>query len=225
MLPVSAPLVPAAGPAIAVPAVGAPTAPAAASTVSNVFGLLVSGRPVTTEFAVIVPGEKFTISIPDPATAEFVSLFFLPGMSLPPDKGVTVMWSMGSFTEWTTLGVLTPSKPSATWRTGWPSIPGISAATHPAAMLGLAVGPVDAVASVGSALAAGEWDKQSFAELVAGDLVEYVSSFATVTPAGERVVMPPSAIAGWVKKFKDRFRHDPNFLYRRAGAIPTSGSA
>lgn len=197
--------------AMAAPAVAAP----------SLFGLVVSGRPVSTAFAEVVPASRYTCLVPDPSTAEFLTLFLLPGLSFPPDKGITVMASLDSpsFSEWTTLGVLTPSQPSATFRTGWPSLPGMSAATHPAAMLGLAIEPLEAVASVGSALKAAEFDKLAFGELVAGDLLHFLSSFTQVTSAGERVVMPVTAIDTWKKKFSERFRLDPNFLFKKAGTV------
>jgi Protein of unknown function (DUF775) len=194
----------------------------APATSTSLFGVVVSGRPVSTEFQEVVAGSRYTTLIQDPSTAFFLTIFLLPGLAFPPDKGITVMASLDSatgFTEWTTLGVLTPTSPSATFRTGWPAIPGIGPSTHPAAMIGLAIEPLDAVSNVGSALKASEFDKLGFAELVAGDLVNFLGSFTQITSAGERVVMPVTAIDKWKQRFAEKFRHDPNFLFKKSGAV------
>ena len=194
------------------------TAPTPPPVVSTVFGCLIGGRPVSTSFAEIVPNSRYTCAVPAPASAAHVSIFLLPGVPFPADRGITVMWAVAPYTEWTPLGVLTPSAPSATFRTGWPSALAPPAPQPPpeSALLGLAVEPLDAVASVAGALASAEFDQLAIAQLVARDLYAFVGSFCTATPGGERVVMPMAAVDGWLQKFMAKFRHDPAFLQKRS---------
>ena len=192
------------------------SAMAAGEPVHSLFGLLVAGRPVSTDFTCVAPGSRYTVLVPSPASAPQISLFLLPGNTFPAGAGITVMWALPPYEAWTPLGVLTPSAPSATFRTGWASALAPPAPQPPpaTAMLGLAVEPLDAVASVGSALAAADADRLAYAQLVARDLHSYLSSYAQPTPLGERLVLPPTAIEKWQLRFTEKFRRDPDFLFK-----------
>ena len=185
----------------------------------GLFGLLISGRPVTTDFTCVVPGQRYTCVVPAPAAAPHVSVFLLPGRSFPASHGITVMCSLAPpYDVWAPLGVLTPAAPSATFRTGWPAALAPPSPQPPpaAALLGLAVEPLDAVASVGCALGAADADRLALAQLVARDLHGYLASFAQPTAAGERLVLPPTALDAWLTRFTDKFRRDPDFLFKNS---------
>lgn len=187
-----------------------PSALAALPPAPPMFGLLVSGRPLLVDWR--VAGEnKLLIEIPQPASVNELSIFMLPGFSLPPDRGVLIFYAPPPFSNWANLGALGPSKPSLTVRTGWGSQPELAAA--PVVQLGLSVEPADAVMSAASALDSQEWDKLGFAQLLARDLTEFLSSFNE----GSRLVLPSDAVDRWYKKFESKFRHDPTFLYRKHG--------
>ena len=157
---------------------------------------------------------KLLIEVPAPAGISEICVFALPGVTLPPDRGVLIFFAAPPFTEWTTLGALGPAKPSTFIRTGWSSQPEM--ASVPYIQLGLSVEPADAVANTASALNAAEWDKLGFAQLIAKDLTSFLSSFSQVTSAGERLVLPPDAVDRWYAKFEAKFRHEgPAFLYRK----------
>jgi hypothetical protein len=32
---------------------------------------------------------------------------------------------------------------------------------------------------------------------------------------GERLVLPPDAVDRWMRRFEEKYRHDPNFLLRQ----------
>ena len=81
--------------------------------------------------------------------------------------------------------------------------------------LGLAVEPLANVANVAGALSRSDGDRLAFAQLVAMDLFVFLSSFAQPTPVGDRLLLPPDAVDRWMRKFTERFRHDPNFLLKR----------
>lgn len=56
--------------------------------VNNVFGLVIPGRPVITQFKQAGPN-KFLTEIHQPATAGEMTLFLQPGQVLPPSTGST----------------------------------------------------------------------------------------------------------------------------------------
>lgn len=69
------------------------------------------------------------LELPSPGTAAELITFLLPGINLPPDRGVVIYWAVPPFTTFSTLGVLHAGKPSAVFRTGWPTNPEV--ATQP----------------------------------------------------------------------------------------------
>lgn len=189
-----------------------PSSLAALPPAPPTFGLLVAGRPVQTDWRLAGP-DKLLTEVAAPAGVAELAVFALPGVALPPDRGVLIFAAPPPFTAWTTLGALGPGKPSAVIRTGWAANPEFAGA--PVVQVGLSVEPADAVANAASALSAGEWDKLGFAQLIARDLTAYMTSFAAPTPAGERLVLPPDAVSRWYAKFEAKFRaQGPGFLYR-----------
>jgi hypothetical protein len=82
-------------------------------TVTNVFGVLAAGRHVLTNFTQTnaTPGaEKFVIMLENPSTVAELSVFLLPGIVLPPDKGVVIYWAVPPFTGWASFGALHAGK-------------------------------------------------------------------------------------------------------------------
>lgn len=194
--------------------VEAVSASAAAPTiVSTTFGLLVAGRPVVTDF-VALSEDKYLVQVPAPALVSDVALFLLPGNDFPAGSGITVMWAAPPFTEWATLGTLSAEVPSAVFRTGWSTnreLAGVDAV-----QIGLSVDPIDSVRNTSQALSSAEADRLAFVQLVARDLYRFLSSYATVTAVGERIVMPTDAVDKWLAKFEVKYRADPHFLLRSA---------
>lgn len=184
---------------------------------TGLFGLVIEGRPATADFRVADPsGERFLIEVPYPASASEICLFLLPGVALPPGKGVVIYFATPPFTDWAVLGTLHPGKMSTVIRTGWAASEAVAPA--PVVQLGLGLLPLEQVKDVVTSLASETWDKVGFAGLVAGDLFNYLSSFAQVIPTvGERFVIPPTAIDKWKARFEEKFRLDPNFLLKKKG--------
>lgn len=207
------------------PQAAAPVAPpilASYPVVNNMLGMLVAGRPVTTEFRAI-SADKLVAEVPAPGQVAELSVFLLPGVQLPPDKGIVVYYAMPPFADWCALGVLHAGRPSAVFRTGWPSTPEIAHAA--VVQVGLSVEPLDTVANLAAGQAAHEWDKLGFAQHVARDLFTYLGSFSQMIPTyGERLVIPADALDRWLRRFEDKFRRDPNFLLQR-GAAGGGGAA
>jgi hypothetical protein len=179
--------------------------------------MLVSGRPVTTEFYAL-SANKLVATVAAPGGVSEISFFLMPGYELPPGKGLIIFVSTAPERgEWETLGALHGGKPSATFVTRWSANPAISSA--PAVTIGVGVEEADAVSNVVALEDQAAWDKLGFAQLVARDLFTHLGSYATMVPGlGERLVIPPSALALWLTKFEERFRRQgPNFLSRYSG--------
>lgn len=171
---------------------GAAGEEAGGTMVSTVFGMLVSGRPVQTDFLEVVPGARYVAQLEAPAAISEVSLFLLPGNDFPADKGIAVYYGVPPYSEWTLLGTLHAGRKSATFRTGWPTMPEV--ASQAVVQIGLSVEPIETITNLTESLTAAEWDKLGFVELVANDFARYASSFAQVTPMGERLVLPVDCV-------------------------------
>ena len=74
------------------------------------FGLIVSGRPVTTEFT-FDGDRRFLTQLEAPGLIGELALFLLPGAMLGPDVGITVYSSFPPFESWEVVGVLTADVP------------------------------------------------------------------------------------------------------------------
>jgi len=66
------------------------------------------------------------LELASPGTAAELTAFLLPGISLPADRGVVIYWAVPPFVTFSTLGVLHAGKPSAVFRTGWPTNPEVA---------------------------------------------------------------------------------------------------
>jgi hypothetical protein len=176
------------------------------------FGVLVAGRPVQSDFRV-ASAQSLIIELRDPGSIRELSVFLLPGAALPAGSGALVFFAPPPFTAWANLGALTMAAPSTTIHTGWAASAELAAA--PCVQLGVSVEPAEAVVSAASALHAAEWDKLGFAQLLARDLTEFLGSFAQMRPEGNRLVLPVDAVDRWLAKFQSKFRSDPGFLFRK----------
>lgn len=180
---------------------------------SNCVGMLVSGRPVTTDF-LAVSADKLVTQLVAPASVSEVSFFLLPGFALPPDKGLVIYYSADG-SSWAALGALHAGRPSATFVPQWRGIPELSAA--PALQIGVSVESGDAVRAVLALESSTGLEKLAFAgalaQAVARDAMEYLGSFATSQPGmvGDRVVLPPDALAKWLAKLEGKLARDGPF--------------
>lgn len=84
------------------------------------------------------------------------------------------------------------------------------------AQIGLSVENADTVRAVLESSARDELGRLGYAQLVARDLFNFLSSYSQPAPGGgdQLVCVPGKALAAWLAKFDARFRHDPNFLLR-----------
>lgn len=174
------------------------------------LGLVVPGRPVSTEF-VQTDETKLVAMVPAPGQISEMSVFLLPGSALPPGAGLAIYWSVEPFTEWQTLGTISADKPSAIFHPGWKA--NDSMQREPVVQIGVSMETDDFVGNLSTAVDNVD-EKLGFARLVAGDLFRFMASFAQSTPSGEALVVPTDVLDRWMHRFDEKFRKDPTFLHR-----------
>lgn len=82
------------------------------------FGVVIPGRPIITEFQTIDPTKAISI-IDYPATVAEITFFLLPNTPIPPGYGAILYFAVPPFNSWVLLGAVTANKPSGIFRTGW----------------------------------------------------------------------------------------------------------
>ncbi len=185
-----------------------------AAAAPPLLGLVVPGRLFTTDFVAAPDGARLLLDVPAPAGVRELTLFPLPGAAaLPAGSGLVVYWALPPFEHFSALGALPAAAPSAVFQPGFASTPEIAAA--PLVRLGVALESADVCANLMATQArAREQRAAGFAQLLAADVGAFLGSFAQRTPEGERLVIPPAALAAWLRKTEERFRSDPEFLRR-----------
>ena len=89
------------------------------ATTVSLFGVVIPGRPVITEFQPVSESKAVSI-IQNPSTVTEITFFLLPTSPCPPGFGAVLYFSIDQ-ANWQILGAISPEKPSGTFRTGWPS--------------------------------------------------------------------------------------------------------
>jgi hypothetical protein len=204
---------------------GAATPPAAAP---QVFGLLIPGRPVRTDFAPVdATNTKFALTLltedGNPITIADVVFFLLPGITLPPDHGAVLYWnvqginSVGS-SGFQTLGAIGPNRPSGVFRTAWANndvildAVGRSNGQPVSVTLGVSVEPLGNIANLEIATKGVE-DRVQTAKQIAMDLFNYLQSFDFNT-YNDGMMVPRNIFERWMKRFEAKSRVDPNFFMK-----------
>jgi hypothetical protein len=84
----------------------------------SLFGVVIPGRPVITEFQVVDATKAMTI-VEQPSAVTEITFFILPTTIVPPGYGAILYYSVPPFQNWILVGSVDPSKPSGTFRTNW----------------------------------------------------------------------------------------------------------
>lgn len=92
--------------------------PSASASAGNMFGVVVPGRSVITDFQVVDQTKAITM-IEQPTTIPDLSFFLLPSAPIPLGYGVIIYYAIPPFQNWEILGSVSLDKPSAFFRTGW----------------------------------------------------------------------------------------------------------
>lgn len=104
----------------------------------SLFGVVIPGRPVITEFQVVDATKAMTV-VEQPAAVTEITFFILPTTVVPPGYGAILYYSIPPFQNWILLGSVDPSKPSGTFRTNWATNEEVRAC--PVVQLGVSLEP------------------------------------------------------------------------------------
>ncbi|RLN52434.1 hypothetical protein BBJ29_009527 [Phytophthora kernoviae] len=141
------------------------------------FGLVIAGRPVITDFREIGPAH-YVVDIVEPMQVTDLTFFLLPGSPVPPGFGAVLYFAVPALQNWQLLGTVFAEKPSAIFRTSWPTHPDVVG--QPVLQLGVSIESLDNVKNLGIE-ASGLEEREAFALKIAQDLFNYLSSFSTST--------------------------------------------
>ena len=83
------------------------------------FGVVVPGRPVITEFQPLNETKAVAV-LADPCSITEITFFLLPTSPVPPGGGAILYYSV-DLVHWEVVGSISPEKPSGIFRTGWPT--------------------------------------------------------------------------------------------------------
>lgn len=84
----------------------------------QLFGIIVPGRPLVTNFQVI-DSTKAVSLVEQPGFVNEITFFLLPNTVIPPGYGAILYYAVPPFQNWILLGSVTAEKPSGIFRTGW----------------------------------------------------------------------------------------------------------
>jgi len=205
--------------------------------VSQIFGLIVPGRNILTDF---VPtdhtGTKFTMTLNFPCTSNEDSpfsvtdlvFFLLPNIHLPENRGASLYWSAAvsgssNASGFELLGALTPSKPSAVYRTGWASheaLLSLSQSFSPSSpygitiTLGVSIEPLESIANLGISKGGVE-ERKNEGKKIAMNLYNFLQSFDDGGNARAGwMTVPTNVFDRWFKRFEEKLKRDPSFFMK-----------
>nr|CAG4646558.1 EOG090X0D82 [Macrothrix elegans] len=198
---------------------------------SGMFGLIVSGRLVQTDFTQ-VSDTQFVVTIPDADNINHLVVFLTGTLPFPEGFGGSVYfrWPETDLSippVWQLLGVLSNNKPSAIFRiTGLKksssliSTPfGIQQANiHHHAQIGISVEPLEQIANLSPSVATEPSNTSTFIEFsekMVNNLFNYVASFALtqsqMVPNPTETFIPMSSLRNWYTNFLRKLELNPNF--------------
>lgn len=174
------------------------------------FGVVAAGRPVMTEFQTIDQSKAVTW-LQDPTSIAELTFFLLPTTPVPQGHGALLYYSTPpNFDAWELLGAISPDKPSGVFRTGWPTNEGLVGC--PCIQLGVSLEPLSTLQNLNIG-GSGVEDRFAFAQKIANDLFQFMSSFSSSSQPGMMVV-PTTIFDTWFERFERKYRLDPNFFLK-----------
>lgn len=194
-----------------------------------IFGLVIPGGPVMTDFVPMDPtGKKFAITLsspgqlPSPLTmVNEVVCFLTNPQSLPPDHGILVYWQLRYAQEqsgFELLGSLAPNRPSEILRTGWSEhsqFLAVGPNEGAQVTIGLSIEPMESVQNLASAIEANNRSKRPLvAQKIAKDLFNFMNSFDSGASGPTQMVVPKNIFERWWQRFENKSKRDPNFFLK-----------
>ncbi|XP_013187945.1 protein OPI10 homolog [Amyelois transitella] len=196
---------------------------------ANVFGLIVSGRLVQTDFTPLEE-TRFLITINDADAINHVVVFLTGLAPLPAGTVGMVYWSWPDPTappNWQLLGHISNTKPSAIFKISnlkklheltdenkFMSAFGQQQICHNA-QLGISIEPEANVQLLASSVAQQTNGYITFAQKMLENLVNFVASFSVtqeqMTPTPGVSYIPLNTLHTWYQNFERRLQQNPNF--------------
>ncbi|KAM3956598.1 protein OPI10 homolog [Aphomia sociella] len=196
---------------------------------SNVFGLIVSGRLVQTEFTPLSES-RFLITIPEVDSINHAVVFLTGVTPLPLGTAAMVYWSWpdpAAPPNWQLLGHISNNKPSAIFKISnlkklhelseenkFISAFGQQQICHDA-QIGISIEPETNVQLLASSVAQQANDYVTFAQRMLENLVNFVASFTVtqeqMTPTPGVAYIPLNTLQTWYQNFERRLQQNPNF--------------
>ena len=177
----------------------------------SLFGVVVPGRALLTEWQAVSEARCVTPPLLEPASINEITFFLLPSTPIPPGHGAVLYYATPPGTSWSILGAVTPYKPSGTFRTGWATIEEMQFC--PAVQLGVSLEPLETIENL-QMTGSGVDDRFSFAHKIAKDLFLYMTSFSVPTAVGEMMYVPTGILDRWIERFNRKYAIDPNFMMK-----------
>lgn len=181
----------------------------APSPTQPLFGVVVPGRPLITDFISCSESKAITV-LPAPGLVNEITFFLLPTTPIPEGYGAILYYAVPPFDSWELIGCVSPEKPSGTFRTGWPTKENVAGCEI--VQLGVALEPLSTIHNLDIALSGVE-ERFAFAHKIALDLFQYMASFSTSAQEGMMVV-PSKIFDSWFERFERKYRQDPNFFLK-----------
>lgn len=182
------------------------------SNSSPLFGVVVPGRPVITEFTPI-ESTKAVALLPEPSLIPDLTFFLLPTTPVPHGYGAILYYALPPyFNHWEIIGSISPEKPSGSFRTGWTTTKSEEISGCPVVQLGVSLEPLETIANL-SLTYSGVEERFEFAHKIALDLFRYMTSFSQSSQPGMMLV-PNNVFDSWMKRFEDKYQRDPNFMMK-----------
>jgi len=174
----------------------------------KMFGLVVPGHPVITEFTQ-VGTTQWSVELQNPASISNLT-FFITG-PLPAECAAALSCSFSpSFTSFEFLGAVATEFPSDIFNTGWALNPDKSSCASVRVLVSL-----EAIATIAPLVEERKRSdiRQTYAKKVALNLFRFMESFNQNSGQyGEFLMVPMDVLDKWFLKFGTKFKYDPNFV-------------
>ena len=174
---------------------------------SSMFGLVVPGRPIITEFQQISE-TKAVVLLDNPSLITEVTFFLL--QPSPIGFGAMLYYSVDQI-HWEVIGAIDQQKPSGIFSTSWQNNEAIRASNS--VFLGVSLESLDTIKNL-QIENSGYQDRFNFAHKIALDLFQYMASFSQGNSPAGMMVVPNNIFDRWLERFERKYKLDPNFMLR-----------
>ncbi|OAA56002.1 hypothetical protein ISF_07600 [Cordyceps fumosorosea ARSEF 2679] len=187
------------------------------------FGLIPAGLPLITDPTSAPSPTSLLYALPSSRSFSHITLFLLPGVSLPPGTAAAIYLASASAPQsFKFLGAIGPGKESAVFKVG-------GGGGGDGLVVGVSVEPEADVArkmqelGAEKSATAGSTQQQQqqpptavLAQRIIQNAFNFLTGFSGTAGPGGVEVVPLKAFEEWWRKFENRVRNDPSFLERQS---------